>query len=386
MSAPRVFFYCCNEPGNLQEDIIAVAEGLRALGIAYYANCDYWLRSTTPGDYLFRKDPNVTHRDCDVVVVTYTWPRWVRMGDFAARERPLPEGLFAPGRTWATVFMDNNDGYHTIAWEPEYRQFDAILRTKFNNRAFHPGNVRPWAYGLTERVIQATEGGLPFNERTRALLVNFGASHPFAYGARDLARQRFEPKIEAVLPLDRTTDDLSAQPLDPYEALMWRQTGGRFSRSYYERLKHTQAVSCFCGHIIPPAPQRPEGYLVGGNRARLRRLAYEALGTLDPRAPRAVGADSFRVWEALAAGCATINLDLAHYGVEMPVMPVNGTDYLGVDLDRVSPFVDRLIEEPGLLEKVAAQGRAWAQTHYSPAAVARRFLAMFFPDSAGGPP
>ena len=50
MSIPRVFFYCCDEPGNLQEDIIAVAEGLRALGVPYYANCDYWLRSTEPRD------------------------------------------------------------------------------------------------------------------------------------------------------------------------------------------------------------------------------------------------------------------------------------------------------------------------------------------------
>lgn len=380
MTTPSVFFYCCDESGNLQEDIIAVAEGLRALGIPYYASCDYWLRSTEPADYLFRRDPQVTHQDCDIVVVTYTWPRWVRMRDFVVREQPLPEGLFAPKRTWATVFMDNNDGYRTCAWAREYRQFDAILRSKFNPRAYHPSNMRAWTYGLTERVVEATADGLPFAERERTLLVNFGASHPFTYGARDLAERRFEQKIERALPTDRTQDDLSAEPQDAFEGLMWRQTGGRFSRGYYERLKRTQAVACFCGDVIPPAPENPERYLVGGNRARLRRLAFEALGRLDLRPPRAVGADSFRFWEALSAGCAAINLDLEHYGVEMPVMPVNGKDYLGVDLDRVDPFIDQLVEEPRLLEQVGAGGQLWAHTHYSPAAVARRLLAIFFPD------
>jgi hypothetical protein len=334
------------------------------------------MQSTVSGDYLFRRDPDVRHQDCDVVVVTYTWPRWVRMGDFRTREQRLPEGLFAPGQTWATVFMDNNDGYRTIAWEPEYRQFDLILRTKYNSRTFHPSNMKPWAYGLVQRIIDATEGSLPFAERDRTLLVNFGASHPFSYGARDLATRRFEPRIAQALPIDRTKDDLSSEPPDPYEALMWHQTGGRFRRSYYERLKRTQAAACFCGHIIPAAPKRPEGYLVGGNKARLQRMAYEALGVLYHRPPRAVGADSFRFWEVLAAGCAAINLDLEHYGVEMPEMPLNGIHYLGVDLERVGAFVERLIEEPGLIQRVAQAGQSWALQHYTPEATARRFLTL----------
>ncbi len=373
---PRIYFYCSDEPGNLQEDIIAIAEGLSELGIPYYANCDYWLRSTTPGDYLFRRDPDVSHRDCDVVVVSYTWPLWVRMGDFAVRTKPLPDGLFERGRGWATVFMDNFDGYRTISWEPEYRQFDLILRSKFNDRAYHPDNMRPWAYGLTERVRNATADGLPFAKRTRKILSNFGASHPFPYGARELARRRFEPRIANVLPVDKSRDDLSIQPRRAIDRLMWHQTGRRFSVDYYKRLKSSQALACFCGDIIPPAPHHPEQLLVGGNRARLRRFAWETLGLVDPRSPRAVGADSFRFWEALAAGCAAINLDLAHYGVRLPVMPRNGKHYLGVDLDRVDDFTAMLIEQPKVLEHVAESGRTWAETYYSPVAVAKRFLSM----------
>jgi hypothetical protein len=376
MSSPRVYFYCSNEPENLQEDVIALAEGLRELGVPFHANCDYWLQSTEPGDYLFHRSADVSPDDCDIVVVSYTWAQWVRMRDFKLRRRPLPDNLFKPGRRYVTIAMDNNDGYRTISWEPEFRAFDLILRSKFNARAAVPANMRPWAYGLTNRVLAATQNALPFAQRADSLLVNFNASHPFSYGARALAARRLEPRIDCLIKIDRTTDDLSHEPEEAYAALMWRQTGGRFSRAYYERLRRSKAVACFCGDIIPPAPERPENYLVGGNRARLRRAMFALLGLLDSRPPRAVGADSFRFWEALAAGCAAINLDLEHYGVTLPVMPTNGVHYLGVNFARVGQFVDMLRGDRELLARVASQGRAWAETHYSPKAAAARLLAL----------
>jgi hypothetical protein len=186
-----------------------------------------------------------------------------------------------------------------------------------------------------------------------------------------------EPRIGSLLPLDRITDNLLLEPLDAYEALMWRQTGGRFSRSYYERLKQSQAVACFCGDVIPAMPFRgADRYLLGGNRAKLRRMLYWSLGRFSSRPPRAVGCDSFRFWEALAAGCAAINIDLSLYGVELPVMPETGTHYLGVDFARVDAFLGRLHEDPTLLERVAGAGNRWAQLHYSPKAVAQRFLSL----------
>lgn len=377
MRVPRVYFYCCDEPGNLQEDVIALAEGFVELGIPYYANCNYWLQSTTPGDYLFKHEPDVKPDDCDIVVVSYTWPHWVPMKTFKLRRQPLPAGLFKKGRKYVTVHMDFSDGYRTVCWEPEFRQFDHILRVKYNARAWHPENMRPWAYGLTNRVTQATAGAPVYASRRRSALVNFNASHPYAHGTRDMAHARFEPRIKAVLPLDYTKDDLSVEPSDPYEALMWKQTGGRFSRTFYERLKRTQAVACFCGEIIPSLPFRsPDRYLVGGNRAKIRRLFFEVLSLFDSRPPRSIQWDSFRFWEALAAGCATINIDLEHYGVVLPVMPKNRTHYLGLDFARISSFVEQLREDPGLLERVGKNGKFWAEEHYSPRAVAQRFLRL----------
>jgi hypothetical protein len=371
----RVYFYCCDQPGNLQEDVITLAEGLQELGIPFSANCNYWLQSTQPGDYLIKHDPEVRPDDCDVVVVSYTWPYRIRMKTFDLVRRPLPEGLFKKGRRYATVYMDSHDGHRTVSWEPEFRQFDLILRSKLNKRAWHPANMKPWVLGFTKRILKAVEAQLPFEERHRVALVNFGASHPYPHGTREKAKERFLPALENILPLDVTKDDLTIPPEDPYARLMWEQTGERYSPAYYARLGSSQAVACFCGELIPPMPWRnPQQYLVGGNKAKLKRLFYETLAKVDPRPARSVQWDSFRAWEAWVAGCATINIDLDIYGPELPVMPENWKHYIGVDLRRPEKVIERLMDEPGLLESVSRQGRQWALRNYHPKAMAARML------------
>jgi hypothetical protein len=377
VNKPYVYFYCRNEEGNLQEDVITLAEGFRELGIPFSGNCDYWLESTTPGDYLIRHDPEIRANDADVVVVGYTWPFWIRMKTFDLVRRPLPEGLFKTGRGYRTVYMDNHDGHRTVSWEPEFRKFDLILRSKLNRRAWHPDNMKPWVLGFTNRVLQATSDAPDFQQRKQTLLWNFGASHPYPHGARDITARIFERKIQKVLSIDRTKDDLEKEPADSYEALMWRQTGHRYSRNYYERLKQAKAVACFCGELIPPMPYRhPECYLVGGNKAKMRRAFYEMLGRLDPRPARSVQWDSFRFWETLCAGAVAFNIDLERYGAEIPVMPRNWEHYIGVDFNHVEGVIERLAAEPNLLAQIAAAGREWALRNYSPKAMAERFLTL----------
>lgn len=368
----RVFFYCRENPNAYQDDVVVLAEGLREIGVEVFGNCNYWRRSVSGDDWLVRHQPSIRHSDCDIVVVSYPWARWIDAA-FRVHESPLPDGLFATGRRYRTAFLDLDDGYETHGFRPAFRSFDAIFRGKFNHRCFHPENHHPWAYGLSQRMLESTAVSLPWTARQPDLLVNFNASHPYIHPARALMEKRFTPLASQHFSINRERDDLGEAPTDPWDRLMWEQTQRRHSRQYYARLCRSQAVAAFCGELIPPGPFRPP-YLVGGRKAKLVRAFYKTLALADPRPPRLIQWDSWRFWEALAAGCLVFNFDLPHYGVRLPVMPENFVHYIGVRPDSVGEIFARLEREPELAGRIASEGREWAVRHYSPAAMARRFL------------
>ncbi len=381
--APRIYFYCVDRSDAYQDDVVVLAEGLRQIGAEVVGNCNYWLRSTASDDWLVRGDPTCRPEDCDIVVVSSAWSRWID-DDFKIHERALPDGLFSPGRRYRTAYVDYDDGYATHSWRPEYAAFDAVFRAKYNQRCFHPANQHPWVLGLNSRMLQMTADAPAWPERKRELLVNFGASHPYAHSARTKAGPPFIAASRDHYELNDQRDDLSVPPTDPYDLLMWRQTQRRHSRSYYERLKSAQAIAAFCGELIPASPHYPR-YLVGGRRAKFSRALHDTLALIDPRPPRLIQWDSWRFWEGLAAGCLVFNLDLPHYGVQLPVMPRHLVHYVAVRPESAVETFTALTREPGLAERIASQGHAWALEHYSPAALARRFLATVLGDATHGP-
>ena len=91
--------------------------------------------------------------------------------------------------------------------------------------------------------------------------------------------------------------------------------------------------------------------------------------------------DSWRLWESLAAGCVTFHLDFEKYGIYLPVMPENWQHYIGIDLDNVKATIDRIADEPEILEKIALAGRRWAMENYSPVPTASRFLETIYQQS-----
>ncbi len=369
---PRVYFYCRDNPSAYQDDVVVLAEGLRELGVEVFGNCRYWRRAPDREEWLIEPDRRIGPDDCDIVAVSYGWSRWIDR-EFRAHESPLPDGLFKSGRRYRTVYLDLEDGYATCSWRPEYRQFDVVLRAKYNRRCFHPANHRPWALALNRRVLQATATTPPWAGRRPELLVNFNASHPYIHSARALMEEKFTPAAARHFTINRDRDNLREPPAEPYERLMWAQTQQRHCRAYYDRLCSAQAVAAFCGELIPAAPFQPD-YLVGGRRARLRRWWYEVADRFDPRPRRLIQWDSWRFWEALAAGCLVFNFDLPHYGVVLPVMPADFVHYVAVRPDNAVAVLARLAAEPGRAEQIAAQGRAWALAHYAPRPLARRFL------------
>jgi len=367
-----VYLFCRPDSSAYQDDIVVLAQGLRALGIEVHGNCDYW-QDDVDGPFLVKHDPYILPENCDVVAVSYIWPRWMD-SDFRTHEMPLPDVLMMPARKFVSVFLDLDDGYESMSFRGDYRCFDHVLRAKYSHRCFHPKNHKPWALGFTERVL----GTLPhepiaFADRKREILVNFGASHPYEHGTRSLFTAPFMKAIGEKMAVNSTKDDLTVAPNNPWDALMWRQTQFRHSRNYYGRLANSQALAAFCGEMIPPAPYRPS-YLVGGGRAKLERSFYNILGKFDPRPLRSIQWDSWRFWEGLAAGCLVFNIDLDYYGVSLPVMPENGKNYVGLRLDRIQEGVNTILNDPVKMESIAMEGRAWAMEHYSPTGLAKQFL------------
>ncbi|MDB9518817.1 glycosyltransferase [Roseofilum reptotaenium CS-1145] len=348
---------------------IGLAEGLKALNIPVYANCNYWLLSTEPGDYLFIHDSQVNPEDCLLVILDKNWV-------FA--QRPFPELICNRYRHHINIYLDDMDGPDASLWPPTIAHFDVILRTHCHHQTQYPSNFIPWAFGLSHRIVTEVQTIPTFDQRQYSLLFNFRVdqkelftSYPinaveqgFAtththqgerfkvqadYPVRIVTNQQFIPLIEKILPVDQKVDARHNSPSDPYHYLQWKQTGRRHYPQYYQRLKSQVACAAFAGWYIP---------------------------ALKKRSPYIEWWDSWRFWESLAAGCVTFHVDLDRYAVSLPVMPENWTHYIGIDMENMQDTVDRIRSEPTVLEKISQAGRQWVLEHYAPIPTALRFLKL----------
>lgn len=365
MKTGSVYFYCLPvgrpDKAAFQHGPICLAEGFKELGIPFYSNVDYWQISPELGETLLKHDSAVTADDCDVVIVSQ---------EFHARDGSLPENLFHGGRQYRTVYLDHSDGAFTSTWKPEVRQFDLVLKAHFNDRWRYPENCKnAWPFGLSNRLLRATASGLPFADRKDEILFNFRVNHFL----RQTAKKEFVENFRNCLPMNDAAEAMNAAPHDSASDLAWRQSGRRHNPDYFDRLKRARACAAFCGFLTPPWPLdlHPSTSRVGVSA--LHRLDG-ILKMVGMRPTRLLQWDSWRFWESLSAGCATFHVDFEKYGVRMPVMPENWKHYVGIDLDDVQASVDRIRADPGLLERIAANGQHWVHEHYSPKPTARRFL------------
>ncbi len=359
MNCKRAYFFCVEprEPDNSPycHASVALAEGFVELGIEVYGNVPYWPTTADQSTWLIPHTAEITPSDCDVVIIDSNH------GYFGA---PIPKELTDPARTFRSVYIDFLDGAVTKTWDPELRGFDLVLKAQANGRTQLPSNATPWAYGLTKRIIRATEGAKPVSQRNPVVLANFRIPHPL----RAEALQAISGLLPSPLRLDTTVDAFDAEPTDPLDHLQWHHTGRRHYPTYYERLRNTAAVAAFGGMGFPPFPvdhTRSPNYV-----DRLRnKLAASKIGP--PR--RVLQWDSWRFWESLAAGCVTLHVDFERYGIALPEMPVKGVHYVGVDLENPAPAFEA-IRDTAAMDQLGANGRNWALTHFGPTPTAKRLL------------
>lgn len=357
----KIYFYCdpregVPEGGKFQHLLICLAEGFRELGIPFFSNVNYWQELSEKTAYLFPHHPDITPDDCSIVVLQNNW---------FEIDQPLPENLFHPQRQYVTVYLDGEDSDKTYTKKREFRNFDIILRNHYNSKLNYGNNFYPWPFGLSNRILQAVDEVSDFSARKRQILMNFRhwkAGHP----VRNIAGSEFIPRIQNILPIDDYIDSPNNHPVDGYDYLQWVQTGKRHYPNYYKRLTGSAACACFGGFFVPSFPKNPGTLINRGGKRVLNKLRLKS-NTI-------VQWDSWRFWESLAAGCATFHVDFEKYGITLPVMPKNWQHYIGIDLDNLQESIDRIADDPEILERVAKQGRLWALENYSPVPTAIRFL------------
>jgi len=369
-----VYFFLPENDDVYFDAPLVLAEGLRELGIRFACNRDYWRLEPDSDETLFRREPGLTHGDADVVVIHDDWFYHVPQSTFKVTERPAPPGVFKDKRNYRLVYLDTLVGTRGNIWQPEFRHCDIVLKTQYNRCCVYPGNVRPWALGFTSRVQQATEPRLPFAQRDRVILDNFSYTHPYPHGLRETFRQRVAPLLGDVLRVDTTKSKPDADRMSGYDQLMWEQSVDKHNPDYFARLTRSIMVATFCGSMCPRLPADAFVHYTGGRRHEAISAFYRVLSVVSGRTPRVMQWDSWRFWETLCAGAVAMHVDLEKYGAELPVMPENWKHYIGVDLRRPEQAIERLRDEPDLLERVADEGRRWALANYSPKAMAARML------------
>jgi hypothetical protein len=357
----KIFFYCypslaVSEAERFQHLLICLGEGLRKLEIPFYSNVNYWQESPEKEQYLFHHDPKITPDDCSIVVLQHNW---FTLGT------PLPENLFHSKRKYVTVYLDGNDSDQAYPRNSDFRRFDFIFRNHYNSKLKYEKNFYPWSFGLSNRILREADRAPRFQEKKRHLLINFRnwkAGHP----VRSISCRELIPHIQNILPIDNYVDSLNSHPVDAYHYLQWIQTGGRHYPNYYKRLKDSAACACFGGFFVAPWSHNPGSLVSRGLKRVVSKLSLKS-NTI-------VQWDSWRFWESLASGCATFHVDFEKYGLTLPVMPENWRHYIGIDLDNVQEAVNRIANDPAILERIATEGRLWALEHYSPVPTTLRFL------------
>jgi hypothetical protein len=345
-----------------QHGTICLGEGLKTLGVKIFSNVNFWLPSLDE-PFLFSHDPNVTPDDCDIVVINEFW--WERHSQFA-RELFDLDRLLRPDRPHRTVLLDGADDAPTKNFlETGLDRFDYCFKSHLTKSSPSFPNTYPLPFGLSERILRELQNVPAFDRRQHALLVNSQKLLQGEHTLRKYIDKYFLPKIKSIIPLD-TTKKTDAKERGAYHAFQWEQASGRHNPGYYELLLSTTTCSSFGGYFISPFPYH--SWTLAG------RISRRAIAEFGWKTRRLVQWDSWRFWESLAAGCVPIHLDFDKYGFVLPVMPENWQHYIGIDLDDLDGSIDRIAQNLKRLPEISSAGRSWAHEHYSPVAVARRFL------------
>jgi len=219
-----------------------------------------------------------------------------------------------------------------------------LFSTHDSTRVIKPGRREPIAFGLSKRLIDATETRPSFTDRTTAVVHSFRPT--LQQGVRALLDIAFVPELRKVM----TVEHIKLPP-------------GQYLRT----LKASAICLAYGGDFYSP---------ISGNdwfeKNQPDLFKLHSFRHVEDAA--VLRWDSWRFWEALASDCVAVHLNFNTCGFNLPRMPEAWVHYIPLNLSDLKGSADEIWTRRDEWESIAAQGRAWALQHYAPQPVAERVL------------
>lgn len=329
----RGIFFLSDSP-TFSYAATCLADGLSQLGVPIHANISY--SDPLICDFRFEccADPARQREACCVLIDIQD------SGPYNGQNVRITP----PHEMTLALCMQDNVGEFCIDG------VSAFLCTHENHFRILAGRRVPIAFGLSSSMIRRSMGLGPAERRNGMILRNF--------------RPSLSQELRACL-------DLVLVPgLQRHFSVDTRIAGdGRWHDDYYGLLRSSLGCLAYGGYFAQDLSKNEYFMRDDTFRAFLSSVAQG-------RETVVLRWDSWRFWESLLFGCLTLHLDFKEYGFMLPVMPENWRHYVGINLADVRRDVERLMDERNRWDEIAWNGRMWAIEHYSPLAVARRFVKL----------
>lgn len=218
-----------------------------------------------------------------------------------------------------------------------------LFATHDSSHAVKPGRRIPIAFGLANRLTTINSAAMP--DRNQVAIETFRPT--LQQGVRAMLEMAFLPALEKRMPIER----INAPPSE-----------------YLRTLANSAVCLSYGGDFYSPI-MRNEWF-------KQHQPDLYAHHTFEHVSSSVVLRwDSWRFWEALAAGCVAVHLNFDQCGFNLPVMPEAWTHYIPLDLENLATSADAIWDRRSEWATISEAGRAWAIEHYAPKPTAERVLA-----------
>tara|TARA_B100001123_G_C15295530_1_gene1019033 strand:+ start:944 stop:2077 length:1134 start_codon:yes stop_codon:yes gene_type:complete len=346
------------QAADYQHCIIGFAEGLKALGIHFDANINYYYY-----DISTKKSNNISNKNSiNNIHYLFTEKHIETIEEYEKYDylvtgytAGIPDNILnKENRTYKTIMLDWSDGFNTHL-RHQYNKYDYYFITSYNIHFHNQPKIFPLAFGLTNRLIETIQS---LYKQKLELLENSGEQnnplqneqiqrkHTILYSHRlhHYMRMCMFRIYQQYPDLVYFYNDHFSQPsFNTIEYLHWHQSGRRHNIQFYQTLLHSKICDCTGGYLFMNVD---------------KKYVYQV--------------DSFKLWEAFMAGCCVITIDFDRYGIQLPVNPVNGVHYIGItdDSNEIKRLLKAIENNEINVEEIAKAGRTWALEHYQPKSIA----------------